>query len=630
MAKIGKKEKFLQGFLIFIQNSNLMDLKKILKDIENSQLELASAAQVDEPLVLNRALTLSGSDNQVTFVHHGSTLRLVGHGPFRFRGLNFNHSQELAPTFFQCEDALVVFEDCTFQGAFGGDVDSLAVAVRAKGRSRVSFERCNFKNNDIHFQGEGHSHTEFRLSVLQDARADGVRLVGESTLYGTEMEVTSSGWSGITCAGQSRLTLTASHLKENACHGVELDGESVYQGWQNIFCENGHNGLTLLGESSTLSQDEQFLSNGYCGLDLCQKAFGMVTGALSSHNKSHGYQLRQDSRMNFLDCFSGDNLGSGLALFDQSGGHGEDLRCENNFYSGIQSADASRLTLARATISQNGSSGISCFAKSKIVVERSRIIESGAFGFQLNEDSQATVRDCEVMENGRGGLVFAGRSQGVVESSTLAHNGLDGLVTSDRSRVTVLENLVRSNKRDGLLILSSGNGQYFDNQLLSNGRHGLYAGHGSRPLLSRNECRENESEQMLLETTHGRAANRSSRSQDEASTELPPGVTLSIEGGDDLHLPFEPKKVERTMLVALAKHGRLSEQALGKVAKTRRVGGAMENLIDRLNRAGMPLIRHDGDGPEGNIYAFKVDTTRTRALPGSRHQNRKTQGREIC
>lgn len=69
------------------------------------------------------------------------------------------------------------------------------------------------------------------------------------------------------------------------------------------------------------------------------------------------------------------------------------------------------------------------------------------------------------------------------------------------------------------------------------------------------------------------------------------------------------------MLLALAKHGRLSEAALGKVAKSRRVGGAMENLIARLNQAGMPLIRHDGDGPEGNIYALKLDTTRVRNLP---------------
>ena len=69
------------------------------------------------------------------------------------------------------------------------------------------------------------------------------------------------------------------------------------------------------------------------------------------------------------------------------------------------------------------------------------------------------------------------------------------------------------------------------------------------------------------------------------------------------------------MLEALARHGRLSELALGKVAKTRRVGGAMENLIARLNRAGMPIIQHEGQGPEGVVYALKLDTSRTRIHP---------------
>ena len=84
------------------------------------------------------------------------------------------------------------------------------------------------------------------------------------------------------------------------------------------------------------------------------------------------------------------------------------------------------------------------------------------------------------------------------------------------------------------------------------------------------------------------------------------------------------------MLVALAKHGRLSEAALGKVAKTRRVGGAMENLIDRLNKAGMPIIRHDGQGPEGNIYALKVDTTRQRKTSFTKTETTSIQGRQIC
>jgi len=265
-----------------------------------------------------------------------------------------------------------------------------------------------------------------------------------------------------------------------------------------------------------------------------------------------------------------------------------------------------------------------------MVVERSRFNDCGGHGIQVADECQALLRDCEVMENRRAAILFAGSARGVVESCTLAHNTLDGLVTSDRSKVTAIENIIRNNSRDGLLVLSCCNGQFLENQVQGNERFGIYAGPGARPLLSDNECDGNSKEQILLETALARSANRQAHQQDDASAEIPAGVTLSVEGGDDLHLPFQPKKMEKTMLQALAKHGRLSEAALGKVAKTRRVGGAMENLIDRLNRAGMPFIRHDGDGPEGTIYTFKVDTSRIRKMPRSNTQSRPNQGRNVC
>lgn len=59
---------------------------------------------------------------------------------------------------------------------------------------------------------------------------------------------------------------------------------------------------------------------------------------------------------------------------------------------------------------------------------------------------------------------------------------------------------------------------------------------------------------------------------------------------------------ERQVLEALARHGRMSEAELGRALGTRRIGGLMEILLEKL--AGWPGLVPEGEGPEGRIYAF--------------------------
>lgn len=63
---------------------------------------------------------------------------------------------------------------------------------------------------------------------------------------------------------------------------------------------------------------------------------------------------------------------------------------------------------------------------------------------------------------------------------------------------------------------------------------------------------------------------------------------------------------ERQVLEALARHGRMSEAELARSLGTRRIGGLMEVLLDKL--AGWPGLVPEGEGPEGRIYAFQRET----------------------
>lgn len=617
--------------MIFIQSLGVMTLKEILQSEDQLEHRLPGTVSVDETAMLSRPLTLEGEQTVVLFPTSGANIRLTGYGPFRFRGLTFRHDQELGVSFFLCQDASVVFEDCTFEGAYGGSEDSLAAAVTLKGKAQVQFERCHFQDNDLHLVVAGDSRCRANHTVFKAARADGMRCFGAGELDLKECEVQRSGWNGVSAQDNSALSLNHCTLSGNGCNGLELLGASRYQGTHNVVKENGHNGISAANYSTLVADHDRVYENYLCGLDLGDNSNSTLRDVHTGHNLEHGCQMRDHAKAVMRDCVLEENGKSGLAMFGETSLQAEDLTSEMNFYGGVQCADSARLNLDRANVNQNQITGLACFGRSRVMLERSRLNDCGGHGVQFTDHSYGFLRDCEIMENHRSAVVFAGHSRGAVEANTLAHNKASGLITSDQSKVTAIENLIRSNARDGALILSRAACQLLENLIERNGRYGIYAGPGARPLLSDNLSEDNSKEQVVLETNLGRSANRGATKPDDSSDEIPAGVTLSMEDGGKLHLPFQPKKVEKTLLLALAKHGRLTEAALGKVAKSRRVGGAMENLIDRLNKAGMPVIRHDGDGPEGIIYAFKLDMTRVRKNFQRRDtNNQQTQGREIC
>lgn len=73
----------------------------------------------------------------------------------------------------------------------------------------------------------------------------------------------------------------------------------------------------------------------------------------------------------------------------------------------------------------------------------------------------------------------------------------------------------------------------------------------------------------------------------------------------DFTVPFVPSSAERAVLELLARYGRLSERDLVERTRTRRVGGLLENLIERLVQAGFTALVEESAGDDGRVFALK-------------------------
>ena len=130
-----------------------MTLNETLRYSMEEETTLSVPVTLDEPLTLEKALSLSGEGETVAYNTERAILRLTGAGPYVFRGLHFQHHYQQAVTLIQVEDALVVFQGCTFSGACGGTEENLAAAIEVLGSARVYIEDCQFHHNDRHVVG---------------------------------------------------------------------------------------------------------------------------------------------------------------------------------------------------------------------------------------------------------------------------------------------------------------------------------------------------------------------------------------------------------------------------------------------------------------------------------------------
>ncbi|MCA9790652.1 MAG: hypothetical protein KC910_02605 [Candidatus Eremiobacteraeota bacterium] len=83
-------------------------------------------------------------------------------------------------------------------------------------------------------------------------------------------------------------------------------------------------------------------------------------------------------------------------------------------------------------------------------------------------------------------------------------------------------------------------------------------------------------------------------------------VARAADGRDfAVEVPVVLEARERQLLEVLTTYGKASERELAAACKTRRVGGLIENLMNRLERGGWKGLRLEGEGPDGRIYSLE-------------------------
>lgn len=575
----------------------------------------------DVTFTLDRSVTLAHSISlekcQLIFTTTSACLVLQGPGPFSFSETRFTHETSLAPVMVRLMDGHASFSHCEFSGANGGTEELLACAISLSGHATADLDHCALSDNDLHLELTSASKAYLNACQLTKARADAVRASGQTRLDIEDSELIESGWNGLVLSGDATLNVRGSRLSTNGCHGLWATDHAQVISYQNSFTSNRQHGALLSGSVNAILSLDHLAANDLCGLDASELARGLLREVEAYGNDSHGVQLREKAACSLQGCRLGDNSGSGLALFDESSAQATKLVAESNELNGIQSGGQSRLTLDRSEVIGNTASGIALFGNGWAFLDHIILGDCLGYGVQASNEAMLYVTRSQIHANGKGGALLAAQCTAHLLSSTITDNTGHGVAVSERAALTLQHNTIRDNTRDGVILLGSGRCIVAHCQLISNGRHGLLAASSAQPLLVENTVDANQAEPILLEAD----------SDGPPSLEEAGGVTLSDGEGRSLTLPFQPKPIEECLLKALLRHGRLSEAALGKVAKSRRVGGAMENLIARLNQAGLPVLRHDGQGPEGNVYALKLDTPRVHS---GFHKPASNDRRQIC
>lgn len=580
-----------------------MDLQALLDAQEEGatlQLE-AGTLELPGPLLLRKSLTLIGGPTTLR-MNQGreAVVRVQGGGVFRLQALRIAYGGPGPARGLWVEAGQVTVDDCHFSGATWVDDRGLGCGLHFSHEARGHVQFCEFFGNDVGLLIDHQCQVQVESNRCFDNRLQGIRLQGYSRTRASQNECRNNGGAGLLAVGQSWCELEGNRCHHNGTHGIHLSGNAQTRAIGNEVSQNQHHGLSLEEQAWASLEQQVCEENGLCGLDLGGQGRVLAYSNYCTLNLWHGIQVRDQAWPLLSHNRCRHNQHSGLAFYGPAGGSAHENWLEENQEYAVQISDQATPSLVANRCARNGLSGLAYFGQSAGLARSNHCSHHSYHGIQVSEQASPLIEQSQCQHNQLFGLACFGHSRPMLRHNHCNQNAQGGIYVGDQAEPQLWENQLIDNATCGLQVVGRSGPWLVENHI----QKGMHLGPDTAPWLLSNSLEGDfhclTQDAVLLEKA---------RSQGKRMAQ---GHHLQLHNGEgspiDLVLPFEPKANERLILEALARHGKLSEGELSKVAGTRRIGGLLESLQEKLNRAGLAVLENQGQGSEGTIYAFRSPT----------------------
>lgn len=582
------------------------DLQALVDALEEgATLELpAGLIDLPSPLVLRRPLVLQGQGTTLRLQQGQAVIRVAGAGPVRLRSLQIVYAGPGPARGVWVESGEAHLEECHVSGARWVDDRELGCGVHFSHETRGSLMFCELFGNDVGALVDHQSQVRLESNRFCDNRLQGLRLQGYGRGRASQNECRSNGECGILVTGQAQCELDGNRCHANGTHGILLSGQSHSRCQGNEVSQNQHHGLSAEEQAVATLEQQVAEDNGLCGLDLGGECKVSAFSNYCTQNAWHGIQVRDQAWPVLWQNRCRHNQHSGIAFFGHSGGCAREHWLEENEQYAIQVCDQSAPSLWANRCARNGLSGLAYFGQSAGLAGKNLCTHHPYHGVQVSDQAQPVLEQNSCEHNQLFGAACFGYSKAILRQNHCRQNAQGGFYVGDQAEPQLWENQASQNGSCGLQAVGHSAGLFVENHLADNGAYGLQIGPDAAPWLSANSSSGHTLSDLSCHSSQVVMLEKAR----EQGQRLKTGHHLRLNDADgkpfDLHLPFEPKPAERLVLEALARHGKLSEAELARVAGTRRIGGLLESLREKLNRAGLSVLENQGQGSEGAIYAF--------------------------
>lgn len=562
--------------------------------------------ELDGPLVLRQSIALSGSGTTLQLsTGRDAVLRLQGAGPFWLRGLRIVYAGAGPARGVWIESGEAHLEECHISGACWVDDRGLGCGIHFSGEARGSVVFCEIFANDVGIVLDHQCNAQLESNRCYENRLHGMQLQGYARVKASQNECRDNGETGVWVTGNASAEFDGNRCHSNGTHGFLLGSHSQSRLQGNEASRNGHHGVSVEQTAGANLDAQVCEENGLCGIDLGGECKVQAHGNFCTENTWHGIQVR-DRAWPVLQANRCRNNGhSGLAYYGEAGGCARDGWLEENTEYAVQVSDRAAPLLRANRCSRNGLSGLAYFGDASGLAQQNHATGHAYHGLQTSDSAQPLLEGNRCSQNSLFGFACFGVSKPILRGNEALQNGQGGYYVGDQAEPQLWDNQATENGACGMQIVGRSGGYFVDNHLSANGNYGLQIGPDASPWLGANTSQGHAVSDVHCLSTQAILLEKARSS----GKRLEQGHRLQLVDGEgqslDIVLPFEPKPPERLVLEALAKHGKLSESELSKIAKTRRISGLLEALQEKLNRAGLPYLENQGQGSEGTIYAFR-------------------------